>query len=200
MSDTCAHHYPPWLRLWHWSNAALFLVLAATGLSLHFAAPGGSGIPFDLARGTHNVCGILLTLNYGIFGLGNIVTGNWVHYRPRMAGFLERVWIQTRFYGVGIFRGEPQPFPPEKDSKFNPMQQAAYLGVMLVALPVLMVSGWFYLFPEWLPFQEEGMWLAALVHTLFGFLLLAFLIGHVYLATAGETPLAEFRKMLFGHH
>ena len=31
--------FPAWIRLWHWLNAVLILVLGITGLSLHFADP-----------------------------------------------------------------------------------------------------------------------------------------------------------------
>ena len=33
--------YPAWLRVWHWSNAILFIVLAYTGLRMHFGQRRG---------------------------------------------------------------------------------------------------------------------------------------------------------------
>ncbi len=36
---------------------------------------------------------------------------------------------------VGIMQGEEQPFPATTQSKFNPLQQVAYVGVMYGLLP-----------------------------------------------------------------
>ncbi|MBF0215084.1 MAG: cytochrome b/b6 domain-containing protein, partial [Magnetococcales bacterium] len=64
--------YPLWIRVWHWSNALSFLVLLATGISLHFAAPGSALIPFDTARMLHNVFGLLMTVGWIAFVVGNL--------------------------------------------------------------------------------------------------------------------------------
>jgi len=37
-------------------------------------------------------------------------------------------------------------------------------------------------------------------HTLAAFALLAFLFGHLYLATTGETPVSLVRSMITGYH
>ena len=38
----------------------------------------------------------------------------------------------------------------------------------------------------------------ALVHTAAAFMMLAFLIGHLYLSTTGHTPLAHIKAMITG--
>lgn len=43
-----------------------------------------------------------------------------------------------------------------------------------------------------------GLQQVAQLHTLGAFLMLAFLIIHVYLATAGHTPLAHIKAMITG--
>ena len=193
--------YPVWLRIWHWSNAFSFLILIATGVSLHFAGSSALLLPFDTARILHNIFGIFLTFAYILYVLITLLGKNGIHYRPKWQGLLSRLLRQAQFYSVGIFRGEPHPFPATARCKFNPLQQITYLGVMFVGLPLLILSGLLFFFPELAPEQflgMNGLWVVGVMHYLFGLFLTAFLMGHLYLATAGETLFGEFRKMVFG--
>ncbi|MEO5350275.1 MAG: cytochrome b/b6 domain-containing protein [Magnetococcus sp. YQC-3] len=193
--------YPVWLRIWHWSNALSFIILIVSGVSLHFAGSTVPLLPFNTARVLHNVFGLLLTFAYGVYALATLFGRNGIHYRPRLAGLPGRLLRQAMFYGVGIFRGEPHPFPATARCKFNPLQQVTYLGVMFVFVPLLILSGLLFFFPEWAPEQfleMDGLWVVGVAHFLLGLLLTAFMLGHLYLATAGETLLGEFRKMIFG--
>ena len=49
--------YPVWLRVWHWSNAVLFIVLAYTGLRMHFGQRRGAIMSFETAFNLHNLAG-----------------------------------------------------------------------------------------------------------------------------------------------
>ncbi|MEO5364108.1 MAG: cytochrome b/b6 domain-containing protein [Magnetococcus sp. DMHC-8] len=193
--------YPVWLRIWHWSNAGSFLMLIATGISLHFAGADVPLMPFDISLILHNIFGVFLTFAYLLFALTTLLGRNGSHYRPSWPGLIGRLLRQARFYGVGIFRGEPHPFPATARCKFNPLQQVTYLGVMFGGMPMLILSGLLFFWPELAPEQllgMDGLWVVGTAHHLFGLLLTAFMMGHVYLATAGETVLGEFRKMIFG--
>ena len=201
--NTGSQLYPLWLRVWHWSNAFSFLMLILTGISLHFATPGVLLIPFNLARILHNVFGVLLTLGWFGFLLGQWKSGNSIHYRLQLPQLWQRMQKQAFYYGVGIFRGDPHPFPATLTCKFNPLQQVTYILVMFAAMPVLMISGFIFLFPDYAPerfLQMDGLWIVAVIHYLIGLFLTAFVIGHIYLATAGESVLSEFKKMLFGFY
>jgi thiosulfate reductase cytochrome b subunit len=70
--------YPVWLRLWHWLNALLFFASLVTGISMHFALSWL--VPLDVAVPVHNTSGILLTVSWVLFLLGNLVGGNGKHY------------------------------------------------------------------------------------------------------------------------
>lgn len=59
---TSLYLYPVWVRLWHWTNALLFLILIASGVSMHFAGADWL-MSFATARVVHNVAGILLILS-----------------------------------------------------------------------------------------------------------------------------------------
>lgn len=78
----------------------------------------------------------------------NAVGDNGHHYRIRRQGWLERAAKQTRFYLFGIMQGEEHPFPATTQSKFNPLQQVAYVGVMYGLLPLLLLTGLLCLYPQ----------------------------------------------------
>lgn len=194
-----AELYPVWLRVWHWLNVTLFLALIVTGFSLHVTEWGV--ISFATARVVHNVAGLLLIANYLYYLVGNLVSGNFRHYWPRWRALPTGVMVMMRHYGLGIFQGHPLPHVPTIRCKFNPMQQVTYLMVMAVGMPLLMASGVLLFFPDLLPARflgMDGVWPVAVFHYLMGLFLLLFMLGHVYLGTAGETPTAEFHKMIQG--
>ncbi len=193
--------YPLWLRLWHWINALLFISLVLSGFSLHFVELPLPKLSFDNAIVVHNASGIMIAVMYVIYFVFNIMTGNWRHYVPRMRGLMKALIVQSKFYGSGIFKGEPHPYPATEKCKFNPLQQLTYMFVTMAGLPILIITGLLYLFPEFLPrelMDLGGMTMIATAHYLISILMTIFLLGHIYLATMGETPTAEIRKMTSG--
>jgi thiosulfate reductase cytochrome b subunit len=192
--------YPLWLRCWHWINAGLFLALLVTGLSIHWAAPGTPAVKFRTAILAHNTAGILLTASYVWFLLG-LVRGNGRYYRLTVRDIVPGMFLQARHYLLGIFRGEPSPFPHDADRKFNPLQKMSYLVVMFALFPALIATGWALFFPADLPARVldlPGVGIAAIAHTYLAFVLSLFMVVHVYLGTTGRTPGELFRLMLVG--
>ncbi|MBF0358205.1 MAG: cytochrome b/b6 domain-containing protein [Magnetococcales bacterium] len=193
--------YPLWLRIWHWSNALLFILLVTSGISLHFSDPNMALIPFGLARTIHNISGVLMILGYLFFMTSNISSNNIRHYIPVWNGLLKRMIIQATFYGIGIFKGEHHPIPPTEKQKFNPLQQLTYASIMFLGIPAMIVSGILLLFPEYAPEQFLGMgglWPVAVGHYIIGIGLAVFLIIHIYLATVGKTVTHDLKKMFTG--
>ncbi len=109
--------YSKAVRLWHWSNALLFVLLLASGLINHFALVGATAVKSLVA--VHEVCGFLLLACWLGFVLINAVGDNGHHYRIRRQGWLERAAKQTRFYLFGIMQGEEHPFPATTQSKIQ---------------------------------------------------------------------------------
>src|SRR4051812_7941275 len=158
---------PAWLRAWHWTNASLVIVLASTGASLHFTDAGIPVVPFNFARTTHNIAGLMLAVVYSFFVVANILSGNWWQYVPKPGGFWRKVWRQLRFYAWGIFLGEPHPYPPTLEANFNALQQIIYWLVMYLAMPMLIVTGLIFLTPQLAPdraFGFDGLLPVAVVH------------------------------------
>jgi thiosulfate reductase cytochrome b subunit len=194
---------PLWLRIWHWTNALLIITLSISGISLHFANPKAMLLPFSLARDLHNLAGVTLCVTYGFFVIANIVSGNWWQYVPKPDGFLRKVWIQTRYYLWDVFLGRPHPFPPTLQNNFNALQQIIYWEVMYLLMPLLLISGIMFLWPELAPDRimgVDGLLPIALAHYLFALLMFLFMLGHIYLATLGVTPTSHLKMMITGWH
>jgi len=105
------------------------------------------------------------------------------------------------YYSVGIFRNEPHPFKLTQLRKHNPLQRLAYLAIMICVGPLIWVTGVLYLFyTDWAAWGLTSLqleWVAS-GHIIGAFMMLAFLIAHVYLTTAGHTPLAHIKAMITG--
>lgn len=195
--------YPLWLRIWHWTNATLYLILIVTGFSMHFSSVQHPFIPFRTARIIHNVSGVLLVFMYLDFLINNLFSWNGKYYVIRFKGLLNRIYLQTRYYLFGIFKGEPHPFESDEKSKFNPLQQLTYVTIMFVFMPILLVSGLMLLFPEYAPktiFGVGGLWPVAMTHYTAAYFLTLFTVGHIYLGTTGHTLTSNYKTMITGYH
>ncbi len=193
--------YPVWLRIWHGLNAILCILLILSGISMQYSNPDAPLIPFEPAVAMHNVSGVILTISYLLFFIGNLFTSNGKYYRLRLKGLMKRLALQTRYYVVGVFKGEEAPFPVSKERKFNPLQQVSYVFVMYIALPLLFITGWALLFPEFIlkeVFKVSGIFLTAQLHIVMGFLVSLFLIVHLYVSTMGKTPRSNFKSIVDG--
>jgi thiosulfate reductase cytochrome b subunit len=194
--------FPLWVRLWHWTNALLFIILIVSGASLHFAS--GDGLfAFDTAMWIHNTAGILLTLAWFGFVIGNLFSDNGKHYRIQFNGIFRRIMEQSFYYAVGIFRGDTPPFQMSMAMKFNTLQQLTYIGVVYGLMPLLILSGGLFLFVSDLPAQMFGIgsiWLIAMSHLIVAYLLVLFLLSHIYIITTGDTIFSHLRAMLTGWH
>ena len=195
--------YPRWLRFWHWINAILFFLLILSGVSMQYSDTSSLLMPFEYAIVTHNVCGILLSVVFLYYLYFNIKTRNYKQYIPQLRGAKEMYLKQMRYYLYGVFKGEPHPFETTPENKFNPLQRLTYFLIMFLAVPGIIITGWLLMFPELAPEQIMGMggiWPMALLHITIGFFLNLFFIGHIYLATHGETATANFKSMINGWH
>lgn len=195
--------YPFWLRLWHWTNAVLFLMLIVTGLAMHYATPANTLLDFQTSRVLHNTAGIALTITYLYFILGNLLSPNGKQYVPTRHELTEGIFRQMRFYMIGIFRGDPHPHRHSDVYKFNPLQKLTYLGIMYAGAPAVIATGLVLLFPSTIPtrlWNVTGILPVAILHSAAGFFLSLFLVGHIYLASTGDTVTENYRAMVTGYH
>jgi len=202
-----SHHrifiLPLWIRLWHWTNAALIITLTVTGASLHFADPTLPLVPFAKAARIHDVAGLALAGLYAFFVVANIVSGNWWQYVPKPGGFVQKCVRQIRFYCYGIFKNEPHPYPPTTEANFNALQQIIYWLVMYALMPTLVLTGLVFLWPDLAPrkmFGLDGLVPVAVLHYLVGIFIVAFMVAHIYLGTTGHKVSSLFKMMITGWH
>jgi len=203
MATSKIYLYPVWIRIWHVINALMFILLILTGISLHYSGSGFNLIGFEASVGIHNVCALILTFNYGVYVIGNMVTKNGKYYRKWRKNLVPKLWKQFVFYAVGIFRNEPHPFPITKKQKFNPLQKVAYVFAMYFGMPLLIISGIALMVPDLIGykvFNVSGLIFYDVLHIIVGFVLSVFLLIHLYTCTLGDKPGTLFKSMVNGYH
>lgn len=190
--------YTGFERFWHWTQAVLVLFLAFTGFEIH-----GSFhfFGFEEAVRYHNIAAYLLIalIVFAIFW--HFTTGQWRQYVPT----LENVRAQLEYYVFGIFRNAPHPTKKTVLSKLNPLQKITYFLLKVLLFPLTVISGLLYMFYRY-PSRHgieainiESLRLIAIAHTLGAFLMVAFVVLHVYMTTTGETVLSNLRAMITGY-
>ncbi|MGD9819601.1 MAG: cytochrome b/b6 domain-containing protein, partial [Desulfomonilaceae bacterium] len=150
----------------------------------------------------HNWFGWAAVISFVAWIIYVIFSGRISHYFPKKGEIPGGMIKQAKFYGYGIFKHEPHPYAPSEDNKFNPLQKIAYLQFQLLFLPLLLVSGLLYMYPDCfsgIVAAIGGLKIVAIIHLILGALFAAFLIAHMYLATTGETVSENFKAMIFGY-
>lgn len=181
-------------RFWHWTQAALVIFMMITGFEIHGTF---SNFGFERAVNYHTIAAWSLVGLWVFAIFWHATTGEWRHYIPTT----DKVFAIMKFYSSGIFKGEQHPFEPTALQKHNPLQRLTYLLLLTVLSPLIWVSGWLYLFhAEWSSFGLGGLQLhwVALAHTIGAFLMVTFLISHLYLATTGHKVTSQVKAMITG--
>lgn len=191
------------VRIWHWLNALGIVTLCITGLQIRFPEYVNIFGTYKSAITLHNTAGIVVSISYGL----------WLFYYMFVAGTLAKLYVpnledlksgifrQAFFYFFNYFLGRPNPHHSTPDNKFNPMQKAAYLMIMLVLLPLVILTG--ILLMNVAPLRElilivGGIKVLVSAHFLIACCFFAFLFVHIYLATLGHSPFAHFKPMWDG--
>jgi len=197
------YFYPVWLRIWHGLNAIGILTLIFTGISMQSSLEASHILRFSLIVNLHNIAGILVTLSYFIYFIGNLITPNGKFYMIKPRGFLKRPIQQAYYYAWGMFHGMKPPYPISEKRKFNPLQKYAYVMVMYLAVPLVIITGFGLLFPEIIiekVYAFSGVFVTAVFHSAMGFFISIFLIVHLYIASIGKSPLENFKSIITGWH
>ncbi|WP_230411864.1 cytochrome b/b6 domain-containing protein [Denitromonas iodatirespirans] len=182
-------------RFWHWSQAVLVILMLVTGFEIH-----GSyhSLGFERAVRLHTLSAWTLLALWAFTIFWQFTTGEWRQYIPTAS----KLVAMARYYMFGIFTGAPHPYHKTVQKKHNPLQRLAYLVLLALVSPVIWGSGLLYLFyAYWGRLGLDG-WLSleqvATVHTAGAFMMLVFVIAHVYLTTTGHTVFAHIKAMITG--
>jgi len=199
MKRTYLHPLP--LRIWHWANALMVILLLITGIQLRI-----SGIaslrPHDPFLLIHKYIGWAMAASWVVWlGYGLISNHLRRHYLFRRRD-LGGTFRQAKFYLISIFRGEENPFRPSASEKLNPLQKLAYSSIMGIFAPVLVITGLF--FSDILFFRKYILlWNVAgvvnAIHVMAAYIILLYLVFHVYMATLGPTAFSHTKAMILGY-
>ena len=161
-----------------------------------------SALNFAWMVDLHNLFALLLVLNAALALFYHLASGEIKQFIPRPYGFFDDAIEQTLFYLKGIFRGDPHPFEKTRENKLNPLQKVTYFGLLNILLPLIILTGalmWgAQRWPE-ITLTLGSLATLAPIHTLIAWLIVAFIIAHVYLTTTGHTPMAGMRAMVMGY-
>ncbi len=187
--------YKRFERFWHWSQALLVVLLALTGFDIHFASV--EIFDFETAVLLHrNLAWVFLVLTvFAVFW--HFTTGEWKQYIPTRKFLVEMI----RYYLTGIFKNAPHPVHKTQLSKLNPLQRLAYLGLKIILIPGVVLSGFlYYFYNDWekIYMQDTPLGTVAAVHVFAAYVLIAFMLAHMYLTTTGRTPLSNIKAMITG--
>ena len=195
MTEHRIYIYKRYERFWHWSQAALIIVLMITGFEIHGVY---SLMGFEDAVDLHTLSAWTLVVIWVFTIFWQFTTGEWRQYIPS----LKNVTAMALYYTVGIFKEMPHPFRKTVVLKHNPLQRLAYLALLAFISPMIWGSGLLYLFyADWARLgldQYLSLDIVALVHTLGAFMITAFFFIHVYLTTTGHTVFAHIKAMITG--
>jgi thiosulfate reductase cytochrome b subunit len=189
--------YSRFERFWHWAQASLILFLALTGFEIHGTI---AFFGFEQAVSLHSIAAYALIVLIAFAVFWHVTTGEWRQYVPTR----RLLRAQCEYYFVGIFRNAPHPTRKTRLSKLNPLQKLTYAGLKLLVVPIMVASGILYLLYRY----QSGRGMAGLhivdlgtvaaMHTAGAFLLVAFIVAHVYLITTGRTVTSNLKTMLTG--
>ena len=196
-----AYLHPLSIRIWHWVNAVIVLVLVATGIELRVT---GLGIfpDYSFAVALHVYAGYLLACSFLFWLTTYVVTG-------RLAGnyFLslddaKTIPAQVAYYTYHFFRGRPNPFQPSQERRFNALQKIAYSFIMFIAMPLIIITG--ILSGNIMDFYglislAGGVRVIDAVHVITGYIFVIYLIVHLYMATLGKKLTSHTKAMITGY-
>jgi thiosulfate reductase cytochrome b subunit len=193
-----AYIYRAFERFWHWMQAIIIFFLAVTGFEIHGSI---SFFGYQNAVKYHNIAAyaFIVLIVFAIFW--HFSTGEWRQYLPTV----KNLKAQLDYYLFGIFKKAPHPTRKSVLSKLNPLQKLVYLALKILVIPTMVISGLLYMFYRY-P-QKGGMEglnidsiaTIALFHTAGAFLLVAFIIIHLYLITTGSTITSNLKAMITGY-
>ncbi|MEB8387997.1 cytochrome b/b6 domain-containing protein [Rhodobacteraceae bacterium KMM 6894] len=176
-------------RFWHWTQAALVLVLLFTGARLHGLL---GGIHWSQAFKIHLIAAGLIIVLWIFAIFWHFTTGAWQHYIPTLRNLIPVI----RYYAWGIFLGEPHPAKPTLRRKHNPLQRLSYLFLKLIINPAIWATGILYLTVNLTGLDLQTV---AWLHVVSAYAMAIFVVIHVYMATTGETPTAYVKAMTTGY-
>jgi thiosulfate reductase cytochrome b subunit len=195
------HLHPLPLRIWHWANALMVILLLFTGIELRI--PGVAALAVNSpALLVHRYTGWSMIISCLFWIVYSLISGNLSRHYVIGSGDLKGIFRQMKFYLFSIFKGDENPFRASPDERFNPLQKLVYGAVMCVFTPIVVVTG--FLFSDILFFRKYLLVLNAMrvldaIHVIVAYLFALYLIAHIYMATLGPKASSHIKAMIVGY-
>lgn len=198
-----AYLHPLPVRIWHWLNAAGFLVLILTGFQLRYVDLF-SLMSFETAVHVHNWVGFAVIANWFLWFIYYLTSDRITNYHPDLnaTNFFERFFRQAQFYGQGIFKGEKRPHDVQPTDKFNPMQKLTYQFMMFITVPITFLSGlmmWDVQRFAGMIEMAGGIRVVNTVHVLMFIMFVLFMFVHAYMGMLGPKASTHYKEMITGY-
>ncbi|NVK20347.1 MAG: cytochrome b/b6 domain-containing protein [Methylocystaceae bacterium] len=183
-------------RFWHWTQALLIIGMMFTGFGVNGAH---DLLPYEAAAILHRTAAWAL-MGLWVFALfWMLITGEWKQFIPTT----EKIIEVARYYSIDIFKADAvHPYRKTRKYKHNPLQRIAYVGLMLLIMPMIWISGLLYFFyNDWAVIGLQDLTLAnvAFVHVAAAFGMLIFFISHVYMVFTAKPVTKYLKAMLSGY-
>jgi thiosulfate reductase cytochrome b subunit len=195
--------HPLPVRIWHWVNAAGFVLLILSGLQIRYVGVIDA-VSFRTAVTTHNWTGFVLIANFFIWLGFYLFTDKITNYLPPrdFRRFFIKSFAQMKYYGYGIFIGAPNPHRITPYDKFNPLQATLYQIVMVLLVPIQFYTGLLLWDVKRFASQVDfigGVRVIDTVHVLIFIFFVVYIIMHAYLGALGHAPSAHYKAMFTGY-
>ncbi len=193
--------YSLYERIWHWLMAGSILLLALTGIEIHWVG-AVSIFGFDSSVWLHNLLAVIMIANAFLSLFYHLVSTDIKQFIPPTATFFEEALAQAKYYLNGIFVGAPHPMAKTKERKLNPLQQVTYMGLLNVLIPFQVITGLLiWGVSQWPELAQSigGLTWVTPLHSFGSWLLVTFVLAHVYLTTTGHTVFSNVQAMVSGY-
>ncbi|HOV90717.1 MAG TPA: cytochrome b/b6 domain-containing protein [Syntrophorhabdaceae bacterium] len=198
MSKIYLHPLP--VRIWHWLNAFIVIMLFLTGLQLRVPSVNIFS-DYRIVVLMHKYFGYAMTLSFFFWLVYYIFTGGLIKHYVIGIKDIKAMPGQALYYAYRIFKNEKNPFEPAFDNKFNPLQKLAYASVMFILTPIIIISGIMFsdiiTFFSWIE-AIGGIRVLDAIHVAIAYIFLFYLIIHLYMATIGKRFYSHIKAMFTG--
>jgi len=193
--------HPLSLRIWHWINALIVLLLIGTGielriLSLHIFHD------YRFLVLVHKYLGFAMTGSFLFWFFYQILTGELKNHYLININDVKGIPRQIYYYAFLYFKGKKNPFKPLPDNKFNPLQKLAYFLIMFIFVPLVTITGiMLSQIPLFFPIISVigGRTILNILHVSTAYIFVIYLFIHVYMSTLGTTFFSKIKSMITGY-
>lgn len=193
--------FPLPVRIWHWINAFVIIILVITGIQLRMPSFQIFANYRDAVL-VHKYFGFAMSVSFLFWFLYYLFTGGLKKHYLIGIKDIKAIPDQVIYYVLYIFKGKRNPFTPSTENKFNPMQKLAYSLVMFVFTPVMIFTGILFsdiiFFFSWIK-SLGGLRVIDAIHVAIAYSFVFYLFAHLYMATLGQKLNSHIKSMITGY-